>query len=66
MLAELDAALKQFPTIKRTLYAFNGDVAAFYTWLQLGPPSMPAATWRAIAPASIAGRDGAAAVWTGR
>jgi N-acetylneuraminic acid mutarotase len=27
---------------------------------------MPAATWRAIAPASIAGRDGAAAVWTGR
>jgi hypothetical protein len=66
LLAELDATLKQFPTIKRTLYAFTGDVPAFYTWLQLGPPSMPTATWRAIAPAPIAGRDGPAAVWTGR
>jgi hypothetical protein len=66
LLAELDATLKQFPTIKRTLYAFNGDVAAFYTWLQLEPPSMRTGTWRAIAPAPIAGRDGAAAVWTGR
>jgi hypothetical protein len=62
LLAELDATLKQFPTIKGTLYAVNGDVPAFYTWLQLGPPSMPTATWRAIAPAPIAGRDGAAAV----
>ena len=66
LLAELDATLKQFPTIKGTLYAFNGDVPAFYTWLQLGPLSMPTATWRATAPAPIAGRDGAAAVWTGR
>jgi Sporulation and spore germination len=66
LLAELDATLKQFPTIKGTLYAFNGDVAAFYTWLQLGPPSMPTGAWRSIAPAPIAGRDGAAAVWTGR
>ena len=32
LLAELDATLKQFPTIKGTLYAFNGDVPAFYTW----------------------------------
>jgi hypothetical protein len=66
LLAELDATLKQFPTIKGTLYAFDGDVPAFYTWLQLGPLSMPTATWRATAPAPIAGRDGAAAVWTGR
>jgi hypothetical protein len=66
LLAELDATLRQFPTIKHTLYAFNGDVAAFYAWLQLGPPWLPTGTWRAIAPAPIAGRDGAAAVWTGR
>jgi Sporulation and spore germination len=66
LLAELDATLRQFPTIKRTLYAFNGEVPAFYEWLQLGPPWMPTGTWRTIAPAPIAGRDGAAAVWTGR
>ena len=66
LLAELDATLKQFPTIKGTLSAFNGDVPAFYAWLQLGPPSMPTGTWRAIAPAPIAGRDGPAVVWTGR
>jgi hypothetical protein len=66
LLAELDGTLRQFPTIKRTLYAFNGDVPAFYAWLQLGPPWMPTGTWRAIAPAPIAGRDGAVAVWTGR
>jgi hypothetical protein len=66
LLAELDATLRQFPTIRRTLYAPNGDVPAFYAWLQLGPPWMPTGTWRAIAPAPIAGRDGAAAVWTGR
>lgn len=45
LLAELDATLRQFPTIKRTLYAFNGDVAAFYAWLQLGPPWLPTGTW---------------------
>jgi hypothetical protein len=66
LLAELDATLRQFPTIRRTRYAFNGDVPAFYAWLQLGPPWLPTGSWRAIAPAPIAGRDGAAAVWTGR
>jgi hypothetical protein len=49
LLAELDAALKQFPTFKGSLYAFNGDVPAFYTWLQNGTPSMLTAIWRAIA-----------------
>jgi hypothetical protein len=65
---ESDATLEQFPTIMGTLDAFNGDVPAFYTWLQFGPLSMSTATWRvtAPAPAPIAGRDGAAAVWTGR
>src|SRR5512132_13552 len=66
LLAELDATLKQFPTVRRTLYAFNGDVPAFYEWLQLEVPSTPSGNWRAIAPAPIAGRDGPAAVWTGR
>jgi hypothetical protein len=37
LLAELDDTLKQFPTIKGTSYAFNGDVPAFYSWLQLVP-----------------------------
>jgi N-acetylneuraminic acid mutarotase len=64
LLAELDATLKQFPTVRRTLYAFNGDVAAFYEWLQLAPPTT--GRWRPIAAAPISGRDGAAAVWTGR
>lgn len=39
LLAELDATLQQFPTVKSTVYSFNGDVAAFYHWLQLTPPS---------------------------
>jgi hypothetical protein len=51
LLAESDGTLRQFRTIKCTLYAFNGDVPAFYAWLRLGPPWMPAGTWRAIAPA---------------
>lgn len=39
LLAELDTTLQQFPTVKSTVYSFNGDVAAFYEWLQLSPPS---------------------------
>lgn len=38
LLAELDATLKQFGTVKSTVYSFNGDVAAFYEWLQMSPP----------------------------
>jgi hypothetical protein len=66
LLAELDATLKQFPTVQRTLYAFNGNVPAFYEWLQLEAPFAPTGSWRAIPTAPIAGRDGPAAVWTGR
>jgi hypothetical protein len=67
LLAELDTTLGQFPTVKRTLYAFDGNVAAFYEWLQLAPPAWATTgTWRSTATAPIAGRDGAAAVWTGR
>lgn len=38
LLAELDATLKQFATVRRTVYSLDGDVATFYGWLQLAPP----------------------------
>lgn len=38
LMAQLDTTLKQFPTIASTVYSFNGDVDAFYLWLQLTPP----------------------------
>ena len=42
LLAELDATLKQFSTVRRTVYSLDGDVATFYGWLQLAPaPSQP-------------------------
>jgi len=37
-LAELDATFKQFGNVRRTVYSLNGDVSAFYEWLQLSPP----------------------------
>lgn len=39
LLAELDATLEQFSTVRATVYSFNGDVAAFYEWLQRVPPT---------------------------
>ncbi len=39
LLDELDATLKQFPAVHSTVYSFNGDVPAFYEWLQRVPPS---------------------------
>ncbi|MFJ8962593.1 Gmad2 immunoglobulin-like domain-containing protein [Lentzea sp. NPDC102401] len=39
LLAELDTTLRQFPTVKSTVYSFGGDVDAFYQWLQLSPPT---------------------------
>ncbi|HEY6746791.1 MAG TPA: GerMN domain-containing protein [Mycobacteriales bacterium] len=38
LLGELDATLMQFRTVQRTVYSLDGDVAAFYGWLQLAPP----------------------------
>ena len=35
LLAEADSTLKQFSTIKKTIYAIEGKPATFYTWLQL-------------------------------
>jgi spore germination protein GerM len=37
-LNQLDRTLGQFPTIERTLYSFEGDVKAFYEWIQMGSP----------------------------
>lgn len=36
--SQLDRTAGQFPTVQRTLYSFNGDVEAFYAWLQGSPP----------------------------
>lgn len=38
LLAQLDRTAKQFPTIKRTVYSFNGSQHAFYEWLQREAP----------------------------
>ncbi|MCM4084415.1 Gmad2 immunoglobulin-like domain-containing protein [Paractinoplanes hotanensis] len=38
LLAELDHTLKQFRSVRSTVYSLDGDVAAFYEWLQLEPP----------------------------
>jgi spore germination protein GerM len=35
---QLERTVKQFPTVKRTLYSFEGDVEAFYEWIQYGSP----------------------------
>jgi hypothetical protein len=39
LLAELDATLGQFGTAGITVYSFDGNVAAFYEWLQMVPPT---------------------------
>jgi hypothetical protein len=39
LLAELDATLMQFGTAATAIYSFDGDVAAFYEWLQRVPPT---------------------------
>lgn len=43
LLAELDATTRQFPEITDSIYALDGDVEAFYEWLQLVPPDGAAA-----------------------
>jgi hypothetical protein len=40
LLAELDTTLRQVPTVKSTVYSFDGDVTLFYQWLQLAPPGL--------------------------
>lgn len=36
LLAEMETTLKQFPTIKKSIFAISGDPATFYNWLQIG------------------------------
>lgn len=38
LLAQLDRTAKQFATVKRTVYSFDGSSGAFYEWLQREPP----------------------------
>lgn len=38
LLAQLNRTARQFPTVTRAVYSFDGSVAAFYRWLQLDPP----------------------------
>ena len=37
LLAQLDRTAKQFPTVRRTAYSFDGNARAFYEWLQRSP-----------------------------
>ena len=38
LLAQLDRTAKQFPTVTRTVYSFDGSRHAVYEWLQREPP----------------------------
>lgn len=41
LLAQLDNTARQFPSVRRAVYSFNGDRRAFYEWLQREPPTLP-------------------------
>jgi hypothetical protein len=34
----LDATTTQFPTVEDAVYSLDGDITAFYEWLQRDPP----------------------------
>lgn len=34
LLAQVDTTLRQFPSVRRVFYAFEGDPARFYEWMQ--------------------------------
>jgi len=38
LLTQLDRTATQFPTVKRTVYSFEGSRHAFYEWLQREAP----------------------------
>ncbi len=40
LLAQLDRTARQFPTVKRTVYSFEGSRHAFYEWLQRETPEL--------------------------
>ena len=35
-LAEVETTLKQFPTVKKVIFAINGEPQTFYDWIQIG------------------------------
>ena len=39
LLSQLDRTATQFPTVDQAIYSFEGDVDAFYNWLQRSPPN---------------------------
>ncbi len=39
LLAALDRTATQFASVTWAVYSFNGNVSAFYNWLQLAPPA---------------------------
>lgn len=40
LLAQLDRTARQFPTVKRAVYSFDGSRHAFYAWLQREVPEI--------------------------
>jgi spore germination protein GerM len=38
-MAQLDATVAQFDTVDRAVYSLDGDMPAFYEWLQTSPPT---------------------------
>jgi hypothetical protein len=54
LMSELDATLKQFGTVKTTVYSFDGKVAPFYEWLQM---SAPVGTYPTLVQARSFARD---------
>ncbi len=38
LLAQLNRTAKQFPSVRRAVYSFDGSARAFYEWLQRSPP----------------------------
>lgn len=41
LLEQLERTAEQFPEVRRAVYSFDGDVEAFYGWLQRGVPEEP-------------------------
>lgn len=39
LLTELNRTSKQFPSVDRAVYSFEGNVRAFYNWIQRDPPA---------------------------
>ena len=40
LLAQLNRTARQFPTVKRAVYSFNGNRRSFYEWLQRSEPNV--------------------------